>query len=511
MDQNSVRNTTIEKGSTSQSSRVYFRYVVALCAGGLLGIGTIIPALWPCSLVGFAVVVYLLAEYERRSIYAPLFLSGAVLYGCTFYALYWSTLPLDWLGLSGAIGPVLIASIWLLTVALFAGVFTVALLAATYKTPSRIGLVIRASLLFVFADAIAPLLFSLVFAGSNSTIGAHFTMGSPGYQLAESPFLRQTASMFGIYGLVFLQGVCGGVLYLVLTHTKGPQRAYYALFAFAVLVLFVFLPLPESHTSTHDTVLTVAAMSTYKDGTRPYRHQLLRGEVRTLPSSVSVVAVPEDERFVQNVSKEFARELNAQLPDTWIIDSGTIPDANGAHSTIFSYHTLTGAVATSSKEYLMLFGEYLPALYTAVGRILGRDDVVAHLNVKHRYQRNESTLLVLNGETASVRLCAEAMSPVFYARDVAHGAGILFNLASHGWFHRSEALHVAAQRVGRVRAVESGRWYVRAGSESPAYIIDHRGRVVRERDWLDRRPILYTVPIYTHRTPYVWFVSLWQK
>lgn len=72
MDQNSVRNTRIEEGNTSQSSRVYLRYVVALCAGGLLGIGTIIPSLWPCSLVGFACAVYIFATHNQYQAVCPL-------------------------------------------------------------------------------------------------------------------------------------------------------------------------------------------------------------------------------------------------------------------------------------------------------------------------------------------------------------------------------------------------------------------------------------------------------
>jgi apolipoprotein N-acyltransferase len=50
--------------------------------------------------------------------------------------------------------------------------------------------------------------------------------------------------------------------------------------------------------------------------------------------------------------------------------------------------------------------------------------------------------------------------------------------------------------------VETGRWYVRAGHDSPSFIIDHRGSVVAQQDWFMYEPLVVSVPILQHHTVY---------
>jgi apolipoprotein N-acyltransferase len=227
-----------------------------------------------------------------------------------------------------------------------------------------------------------------------------------------------------------------------------------------------------------------------------------------LPPEIDVIALPEDTRFVQYMSPDRTLNLQAYFFSATVLDSGSLQTPDGYQPQIQVYDTVQDQVATSSKEFLMVFGEYLPWLYRGVGHLLGLTEVVAKLDEEHRYVVTEPRPLTVNGISISVKLCSDAMSPRIYARDTRQGATMLFNLASHGWFHHSRTLHNTAVRVGQVRAVENGRWYVRAGHDSPSVVLDHRGTVVLQQPWFGIEPLVVSVPVLTHRTPYT-LLGVW--
>jgi len=400
--------------------------------------------------------------------------------------------------------------VWLLTIAIFTAPFVVLLrLAAT--SPQRWWMVVvLVPSLYVLADALGTLIFSLVFVGSASTLGIDFSMGSPGYQLADSTFLRQVAWAGGLYGLLFVQAGFGVAGYYVLRAT-GRFRWWYRsswLLVWVVLASNV-LTIPSQTITTDAQTLTVGVVSTFDSeyiAATP-AEQLAYGIFR-LPATIDVVALPEDTRYLQYMNDERAAALQSHFENATVLDSGSIRTDEGLQPEIQVYHTATKQLATSSKEFLMVFGEYLPWLYRGVGYMFGLGDVIAKLDEEHRYVVTQPQLLPIQGIPVSIKLCSDAMSPTIYRRDTHDGAAILFNLASHGWFHHSQTLHDAAVRVGQVRAVENGRWYIRAGHDSPSVVIDQQGHIIVTRAWFNIEPLVVSVPVRQHTTLYSW-LHIW--
>jgi apolipoprotein N-acyltransferase len=476
---------------------------VATLSGFTLGAPVWLPEWWFLSLVSFGGVMYVVQTVSKTALRPWLFFVGFVTYGCTFGPLYWSTLPLDWLGISGITGLVLIASIWVLTVGIFSLVVSFLLsLVRFWQLSVRQSLVAIPSL-YVLADTLGTFIFSVVLAGPASTIGFDFTMGSPGYHLAESVWLRQGAWVGGIFALLWIQAFVG-----MLGYFAWYVRHQYRWWPMVVygLLLVVVASNPTFVPDTHEAVLKtiqVGVLSTYTSEyvsasmTEQIEHALSRASTAT-----EIVALPEDRRYLQNLDEEQVRRLQEHFTNAYILDSGTVRTAAGLQPEIQQYHTASASMATSSKQFLMIFGEYLPWLYRGIGYMFGLQSVIAELDADHRYVTEASRPFVAGDTPIAVRLCSDAMSPTLYAADAADGAGILFNLASHGWFHQSQALHELALRVGQVRAVEAGRWYVRAGNDSPAVVIDQSGAIVAAQQWYRIEPLVVSVPVYQQRTPY---------
>ncbi len=492
-----------------------YRFVaVGLLSGALLGAGSVWFALWPLSLLSFVGVTYLLHEAPRRQVGWYLAVVGVAAYGCSYAAMYWSILPLDWLGIGLGSGALLVGSVWLLTVSIFASVFGFLLRVAAGRGSGLWTTLALVPSLYVLVDAGGALLFSLVFAGSFSTLGVDHTMGSPGYQLADSDLLRHVAWAGGLYGLVFVQAAFGVVGYYVVRAT-GRWRWWYRsgwVLVWGVLASNV-LSVPAQPIATDTPTVSVGVVSTFdSEFISATPAEQLQFAVFRLPSDIDVIALPEDTRYVQYMDAARAEQLATYFTNAYVLDSGSIPTATGLQPEIQVYDTGARRVATSSKEFLMVFGEYLPWVYQGLGTLFGLDSVLTQLQEEHRYQVTDPQPLAIEGIPISVKLCSDAISPAVYQRDTRAGATILFNLASHGWFHHSRALQHMAVRGGQVRAVENGRWYIRAGHDSPSLVIDQRGVVVAAHRWFEIEPLAVNVPVLSHRTLYaqigVWVLAL---
>ncbi|HEY2518463.1 MAG TPA: apolipoprotein N-acyltransferase, partial [Polyangiaceae bacterium] len=85
--------------------------------------------------------------------------------------------------------------------------------------------------------------------------------------------------------------------------------------------------------------------------------------------------------------------------------------------------------------------------------------------------------LAVGGHRVTPLICYEDLVPDL-ADEAAQGSDLLVNLTDDGWFGRSSAWedHLAAARY---RAVEHGRFLIRAGNQSGTAVIDPAGRLVQ--------------------------------
>ncbi len=99
-------------------------------------------------------------------------------------------------------------------------------------------------------------------------------------------------------------------------------------------------------------------------------------------------------------------------------------------------------------------------------------------------------------------ICYESVFPDISRRVVRAGARVLINVSNDAWFGSSYggAQHFA---MGRLRAVETGRWLLRAGNDGITAIIDPFGRVAARIEPGRRDVLAGTYEMRSGRTPYV--------
>ncbi len=126
-------------------------------------------------------------------------------------------------------------------------------------------------------------------------------------------------------------------------------------------------------------------------------------------------------------------------------------------------------------------------------------------NARRFVAGDEPVSLALGPHRLATPICYE----VTHAADVAAlvdegGATAIVTLADDGWFgeSREPAMHLA---LARLRAIEQGRWLVRAAMHGPSAVVDPGGRVRARTRAFEAATLRATIHSRTTRTPYARF------
>ncbi|PTA66789.1 apolipoprotein N-acyltransferase [Deinococcus arcticus] len=130
------------------------------------------------------------------------------------------------------------------------------------------------------------------------------------------------------------------------------------------------------------------------------------------------------------------------------------------------------------KHQLVPFGEYFPLreplapLYEGVFSALG----LPSLTGLQAGQLGQP--LTLRGVSYGAYVCYESVFPTVARQLVQGGAGVLVNASNDGWFHAGNGVeqHFA---MGRVRAIETRRYVLRAGNIGVTAVVDPQGWVTQ--------------------------------
>jgi apolipoprotein N-acyltransferase len=149
------------------------------------------------------------------------------------------------------------------------------------------------------------------------------------------------------------------------------------------------------------------------------------------------------------------------------------------------------------KIRLVPFGEYVPiqSMLSAVGvgKLVQR--------VGEFTPGDELAVGRMDGERLAVFICYEAIFPDL-VRGFAHrGADLLVNITNDGWYGRTSApfQHLA---MAVFRAVENGKYLVRAANTGISAVVDPRGRVRQRTALFERTVLVADVAAVPGTTPY---------
>jgi apolipoprotein N-acyltransferase len=152
------------------------------------------------------------------------------------------------------------------------------------------------------------------------------------------------------------------------------------------------------------------------------------------------------------------------------------------------------------KMHLVPFGEYVPLqpLITLGGRVAAKViEQVADFTPGDTPSVGEA-----DGHRLGGFICYEAVFPHLVRRFSAGGAELLVNITNDAWYGRTSApyQHLA---MTAFRAVENGRYLVRAANTGFTAVVDPRGRVVERTRLFEPTVLVRDVPLLRGETFYV--------
>jgi apolipoprotein N-acyltransferase len=148
------------------------------------------------------------------------------------------------------------------------------------------------------------------------------------------------------------------------------------------------------------------------------------------------------------------------------------------------------------KQKLVPFGEYVP-LATLMEPVLSIFSLpLSSLSSGPAGQ----ALLSASGYTLASYICYEVVYPDFVRRQ-AHEADFLVTISNDTWFGASigplQHLQMAA-----MRALENGRYMVRATSNGVTAFINEQGRLIAQAPQFEVATLRESIPVFTGRTPF---------
>lgn len=476
-------------------------YLLPALSGIFLGIGFVIPALRYLSLFAILPLFFYLDsdKIPSKRVFFFGLLAGFFYFGLVFIWLF-NTWPLDWIGISNPLqGFLLTFSIWLIPVlfsSLFVGFFTY-----TYQSLKRDCLsgIILAPSLWVALEYLRAFSFSLLIAGKESLLGPHWTMGSLGYLLSQNSNLRGLAEFGGVYLLSFLFVSINAAFYILAgkirqaIKSRSPKTTMiFGIILVATFLLFVFPidfhPLVGKGEDAQSSPLKIAVLSTdfpsffnltaeEKTKRIEVQKKLLIEEIAKLPDTPRIIVFPEDSRFLASVKKGFLQD-NFNQGSVLIIDSARTQTSNGLKSIITFLDIQNGVIGYREKVLLAPLGEYLPYVIERSAKVFNKD-WLTRFQKSRGYKTGINTISPVNFSNTKlgVFLCSEIFSATLY-RKLGKESQILFNMASLGFAHGSSVLNSQIESIAQIRAVESGRFFIRATNKGLSYIIDNKGNFI---------------------------------
>jgi apolipoprotein N-acyltransferase len=429
------------------------------------------------------------------------FLCG-VLAGVVYFAgaLYWVVLVMTTYGGLSAPVAVLVAALLVAYLALFPGLFAIV-----------VGVFVRR--FGVAGIWLAPCVW-VATEWLRSWIGGGFPWVLLGSSQATVIPIAQLASVTGVFGLSWLVALVGTAAASVALSSRPVHRTGAIATAALLLVIAIagaFRVAEGSLTRTGD-VLRVGLLQGNIDQSqksdRAYRDPIIKRYIdlsrQAIGSGARLIIWPEASTpfffDVDAVLAEPIRRLAVESRTPFLI--GTDEYERGetrAADRLYNSAVLLGTDGRSSRAYrkmrLVPFGEYVPLknLLFFVGPLV---EAVADFS-----PGDEPLVLDANGARVSVAICYESVYPWIASAFVARGSQLLATITNDAWFGRSSAARQHFEQ-GALRAVEQGRYVVRAANTGISGAVDPYGRPMARTSLFETTTISVDVRLLNRRTIY---------
>jgi apolipoprotein N-acyltransferase len=336
-----------------------------------------------------------------------------------------------------------------------------------------------------------------------------------GYSQASVLPVAQTASLAGVYGLSALVCAVSAGVAIALTPGSRPRPVFTRMLPLAVSsALVAALAVWGGLRISRGTLLTgppvrvgliqgnveqsqkwdpARAPAIFQDYLRMTRQAIAGGAGLVIwPESSTPFTFGMDHAStdaIRTIARESrvpillgSEEIERGVP-TKYYNSAYLVQSDGATAGVYR------------KMHLVPFGEYVPlkrVLFFAAPLVEAVSDFSAG---------DSAVLLPVDGRRISVAICYEIVYPDLVRRFVAEGSELLTTITNDAWFGETAAPHQHFAQAS-LRAIENGRFLVRAANTGVSGVVDPYGRVAARSDLFEPAVIVTPVVFQTATTVY---------
>lgn len=419
--------------------------------------------------------------------------AGAALLGLAYgigqfgFGTYWIFIALS--GVGGAPWPLAIALLAGLIIVL--GAFIAATLGAAVWASPTPGIV--RDLLWL------PALWTLV-EWLRSWIFSGFPWLSIGYSQINSPLVG-IAPILGVFGVSWALATTAGLLAWA---SRNPRRAPWAACGLAALWVAAYGASRIHWTHPSGPSRTVALVQgdipqqakwSQKEVDQAVRRysQLTSGHWNAWLIVWPETAIPDYYRDVKPALDNLGNQL-AGHGSTLI--TGLLHAVDSRHAIYNSAVAVGAGHGLYAKRHLVPFGEYFPVPRFVRRWMAAAGMPYANFTAGAAHQ----TPIVADGVTLGISICYEDIFGPLVARDVPPAA-VLVNVSDDAWFGQSIGPRQHFE-MARMRAVETGRYLVRADNSAVTGIVAPSGRVTTRAPGFVATAISGRIRPYSGRTPF---------
>jgi apolipoprotein N-acyltransferase len=449
--------------------------------------------------IGFVPLLYALANQSRSRSFLTGFVAG-LFYFLIVFRWLWSIYPLDTVGIqSKLVSLIIVFLIYIISsagMAVFWGLLGVIFnfqfsIFKKGKIPLILQLLIPTAT-FVLLEYARSYGFGLLWAGSGTLFGPHWTLGSPAYALAGNNLALKLSSYVGIYGIIFLI-IFANLLFFKILAKKNPRSV-------GVVILIILLvtlgpKLLKQKSPSPDKEINFALIQTNqltkisptpKETLDAFKQQLdlLNRVAKEHPES-QLIIFPETSDFFKNLSlfltgSQIPNYFSNLFKEPRLILAGTrvIDTDDHAYSRVFALDTQKDIIGFYDKRLLMPGGEFLPYPIKFIVNLLSKVKSsefggILELGVG---EKKVSTINFRGQFSIAPIVCSELLAPGL-VREITRGSDIIVEMASYGVFHGNGVLIKQNLAIARFRAAENQKPLLAASNMGLSYAINSDGNV----------------------------------
>lgn len=340
----------------------------------------------------------------------------------------------------------------------------------------------------------------------RSFLATGFPWNALGYGFMPVPMMMQTSHLIGIFGMTAVTVVICAMPALLGTKLHAKRGLALAVILFAAHLSYGVYRLTLPIAATDETY-TVRIVQPNIDQSRKmanvdrieiFNEHLRLSKVPHHPNKPKpdIIVWPETSiPFILSEQPDAFLEIAKVLDEGQSLITGAVRMDDSLEgrepkyfNSIYAINDRGEVLSAADKVHLVPFGEYVP--YEDWLRQFGIDNVISLPGGFTAAAKRQ--LLELNPDLSLYPLiCYEIIFPDELG-DELNGANAILNVTNDGWFGDTPGPYQHFQQA-RVRAVETGKYVIRAANTGISAVIDPMGRIVAAFDFAQKGVIDATI------------------